>query len=104
MAGGSKLVRSLSVKAASQSRTGWCILVMKVQGKYQVHIMWRKYNGDITFYSNVDKKCKSQPAFGQIVECEFVRGSNESGQTQEYLQFRYQDNELIKCNFNIFNM
>ena len=104
MGGERRMVKTVSVKAASQSRTGWCMLVMKVQTKFQIHIMWKKYSGDITFYSNVDKKCNSKPAFGQIIDCEFMRAANDRGEIQEYLQFRNQDNQLIKCNLNIMNM
>ena len=104
MAGGSKMIKSVSVKSGSQSRTGWSILVMKVQSRYQVHVMWRKFCGDITFYSNVDKRVNVRPAFGQVVECEYLRCLNDGGQVQESLVFKNQDNERIRCNFNIFNI
>ena len=100
MAGGSNMIKSVSVKAGSQFRTGWSLLVMKVQHKYQVHVMWKKFCGDISFYSSVDKRSNVRPAFGQVVESEYLRCLNDCGQVQENLLFRNQDNERIRCNFN----
>ena len=98
------MIKTVSVTAASQSRVGWCPMVMKVQNKFQIHIMYQRYDGRITFYSNVDKKCQSKPNFGQVVDCEFVRDKNKSGEIQDYLQFRNHDNDLAKCNLNILRM
>ena len=100
--------KDVSVKTGSQSRTGWGLVCMKVNNGFQVHIIWQKYNGDITFFSSVDKKCNVRPAFGQISDCKFTRGGPTSMTSTEVVNemfiLKNLDNEQVRVNMNNFNM
>ena len=84
------LEKTLSSKAA-KPRTGWFILLVNMNGIYEVNLGWRSYDGSLAFYSTAPRSSSVKPPWGPIVSANFHTIVN--GRKEEGLYFKFM-NEL----------
>ena len=64
---------------AVNSRTGWSVVLVKMEGKIQMHIICQRYNGKRGLYTSAPTAAKSRPTWEPISGCEYLVLNNGKG-------------------------
>ena len=64
---------------AVNSRTGWSVVLVKMEGRIQMHIICQRYNGKRGLYTSAPTAAKSRPTWEPISGCEYLVMNNGKG-------------------------